>query len=106
MKHSFTEPELLVDDHHGIYMGQYAYGYLMDYVKEQIQAQLSEYDIQAIEAGPDHEWHHEAVDDMMDLTLKDKYGVEFQIMFAEGGVWAVPISFLEDEEKSNAFFGN
>lgn len=30
MKNKFTEPELLVDDHHGIYMGKFAYEFLKE----------------------------------------------------------------------------
>jgi len=105
MYYKFTEPLLLVDDHHGVYCGQFAYQWLADYLKDQVNAKLSSEDIKAIEAGPDHEWHHEAVDNMTNLILTDRDGVDFYIMFAEGGVWCIPVSFLEDEEKSSQFFG-
>jgi len=94
----FKEPELLVDDHHGVYCGQFAYQWLLPYLQQQIKDKIGEKNVASIDAGPEDEFYWEAVDRMEDVKLTDENGVEFYIMFREGGVWVVPVSYMDTPE--------
>jgi len=94
----FTEPELLADDNHGVYCSQLAYKDLLPYLKQQIKDKIGEESVKVIEEGPDCEWHWDAVNDMEGVELTTEEGVKFYIQSMEGGVWAVPVSYMDTEE--------
>jgi len=103
----WNEPELMADDHHGVYMMQL----LVSQNKadntdlwKQIQKQMSESDLSAILEGPDCEWHFEACDSLTSKTFKTKTGQKYSIQYAEGGLWAIPFCFKG--QKASEFFGN
>jgi len=103
----WNEPELMADDHHGVYMMQL----LVSQNKadntdlwKQIQKQMSESDLSAILEGPDCEWHFEACDSLTNQTFKTKTGQKYSIQYAEGGLWAIPFCFKG--QKASEFFGN
>lgn len=91
-------PILLVDDHHGIYSGKFAYEYLDQYYKDQINKHLSLEDIKSILDGPDNEWYHEAVDNMTNITLKTRSGQKLYMNFYEGGIWLIPACYMQTRE--------
>ena len=92
------EPELLVDDHHGIYVAQsfcqrYA-GYItnMDKVK-------ADFDICII--GPDHEDYIEAWVDLIDnVEITNDKGEKFTVgnLGESGDLWAIPEGYEYPEE--------
>jgi len=103
-KSTMTQPELLVDDHHGIYCGKFAYEYLNDFYKAQAKKQLSQETINDL-LNIDSEFHHDAVDSFMNCTYKTPTGQKFSIQFADGGVWIIPNCFARSKA-ANDFFGN
>lgn len=107
MNIKWTEPSLLVDSHHGVYMMQL----LVEQNKrertrlwKQISVQLSEEDRQAILEGPENEWHTEACDTLTNKTFTTETGQKYTIEYAEGGLWAIPFCF-KGKARSD-FFGN
>lgn len=87
------QPELLVNDSHGIYIAQtfckayYAYITNMDKVKEDFDICL---------AGPDHEDYFEAWDDLMNnVEFTNDKGERYSVgNLGEGGdLWAIPEGF-------------
>ena len=103
-KNTILQPELFVDDHHGIYMGQIAYQSLNDRYKKQVAKHLSKEDIEAIQ-DVDNEWYNEAVDNFTQIEFKTETGQKFNIQFAEGGLWVIPFCFYRSKQ-ANDFFGN
>ena len=103
----WTEPELMVDDHHGVYMMQL-------FVKQQktdntstwkqIVKSCSEWTVNKILAGPDDESHFEACDNLTQKTFKTQTGQKFRIEYCEGGLWAIPFCFKG--KKADEFYGN
>ena len=99
------KPELLVNDAHGRYMMQtlIAEGlpqYLLDQIKEKIGSEYFE-DLGDVE----NEHHFDACDAVTNCTLKHKDGWEFFINYFEGGLYAIPLEFLESKEYEE-FFNN
>jgi hypothetical protein len=92
-KKKWTEPDLFVDDHHGIYMGQIAWQQLAERYKDQARKQLSAEDIKSIEAGPDDEWHFEAMTNLENMTFVTETGQKWELSYREGGIWAVPACY-------------
>jgi hypothetical protein len=103
MKAKWNSPTLLVDDHHGIYMGQIAWQSLDNRYIEQAKKHLSQADIDALQNTED-EWYCEACDKLCNITFVGKTGVKFYLAYAEGGMWAIPHCFRG--KKLEAFFGN
>lgn len=105
MNAKITEPELFIDDHHGIYMGQLAWRHLAERYKKQARRKLSKETIESLEAGPDDEWHFDACDSFTNVEFKTETGQKFNIQYAEGGMWAIPFCFMRTNA-ANDFFGN
>lgn len=95
---AIKEPELLVDDHNGIYVIQVfckAYSkYItnMEEVKEDFEICLQ---------GPDHEFYCEAWDNLLNkVEFTNDYGEKYTIgnLGESGDLWAIPegYEYLED----------
>lgn len=104
-KHTITQPELFVDDHHGQYMGQIAWQQLAERYKKQAINTLSGEDIKSLENGPDDEFHFEACDNLTNVLFHTPTGQQFYIQYAEGGMWILSKYFLRSKQ-ANEFFGN
>jgi hypothetical protein len=104
-KNTITEPELFVDDHHGQYMGKIAWEQLAERYKVQAKIALSDEDIKCIEAGPDDEFHCDAMDNFTNVEFRTETGQKFFIQYAEGGMWVLSACFLRSKAASE-FFGN
>jgi hypothetical protein len=104
-KKTILQPELLVDDHHGQYMGQLAWQYLADRYKKQAAKVLSAETIKSLENGPEDEWHFEACDSLTNVEFKTETGQKVTIQNAEGGIWAIPACFMRSKAANN-FFGS
>ena len=102
-KVKWNYPTLLVDDHHGIYMGKLAYEYLSDRHKKQAQKHLSDADIEALQ-DTENEWYWEACDALCSIVFRTKTGAKFTLAYAEGGIWAIPACLRG--RKLEEFFGN
>ena len=91
----FTEPQLLVDDHHGVYMMQLL---IQQWKAEnnrywkQIARGLDDDLLQAL-LSVDNEWHNDACCSINSMTFKTPTGQKFEIAYAEGGIWAIPYCF-------------
>lgn len=105
MKAKFRTPELFVDDLHGRYMGQIAYEQLADPYLKQANKTLSKEDIQSLLDGPDNEWYDKATDNLTNISFKTPTGQRFNINFAEGGLWCIPLCYYRTKQ-ANDFFGN
>jgi len=102
----WTEPELMVDDHHGVYMMQlWALTNKANNktVWKQIEKTLDSESIESLLNGPDDENHFEACQDVENMTFKTETGQKFSIAYAEGGLWAIPFCFRG--KKADDFFG-
>ncbi len=102
-KNTITEPQLFVDDHHGIYMGQIAWQQLADRYKKQAEKVLSNEDIADLQ-NPDSENYCEVCDEFCNIIFKTETGQKLQIQYAEGGMWIIPACFRGT--KYDEFFGN
>lgn len=98
------EPELFIDDHHGIYMGQSAWKHLAERYKKQAKKVLSKETIESLEVGPDDEWYYDACDSLTRVIFKTETGQKVNIDYAEGGMWVIPHCFLRTNAASD-FFG-
>lgn len=98
------EPELWVNDSHGIYMGKIAYEQLNERYKKQANDCLNVDEIWAIEEMDDEEYN-DAVDKFTQIEFKTESGQKFNIQFAEGGLWVIPFCFYRSKQ-ANEFFGN
>jgi hypothetical protein len=104
MKAKWNEPTLLVDDHHGIYMGKIAYEILNERYKKQISKVASKEDIETL-MNVEDEWHHDVCDRILaNFTFTTETGQKFCLAYAEGGIWAIPNCFRG--KKLEEFFGN
>lgn len=91
-KNTMRDPQLFVDDHHGIYMGQLAWNKLaIRYVQQALKV-LGDDDIKSLNDVED-EFHHETVDKLTRIQFKTPTGQKFTINFAEGGMWLIPNCF-------------
>jgi len=100
-----TEPELFVDDHAGIYLGQTAFNQLAPRYKNQAIKQMSKDDIESISEGPDNEFYYDACDSFTQVVFKSPTGQKMNIQYAEGGLWLIPFCFLRTKQASE-FFGS
>lgn len=103
-KNTMTEPELMCNDAHGIYMMQLTYDSLLPRYKKQALKELGEETIQDIIDGPDNEFHFDACNSLTNVTFKTETGQKFTIQYAEGGTWAIPACFARSRAAS-VFFG-
>jgi hypothetical protein len=102
MKAKWNSPTLLVDDHHGIYMGKLAWEYLSERHKQQAKKHLSPATIESIQNTED-EWYYESCDRLCRIEFRTKTGGKFTLAYAEGGIWAIPNCFRG--KKLEEFFG-
>jgi hypothetical protein len=99
------EPELLVRDAAGIYMMEMCINEVLpDYIKQQILDKVGN-GVYDSATDKEDEFHFDACDAVTNCTLKHKEGWEFFIQYCEGGLYAVPIEFLESKE-AEEFFNN
>jgi len=93
-----TEPQLLIDDHHGIYVIQSfckayeAYITNMDEVREDFAICLQ---------GPDHEDYLDAWADLVDnVKITDDNGGKFYVgnLGESGDLWAIPEGYEYPED--------
>ena len=103
-KNTITEPQLFVDDHHGVYMGQIAWQQLAERYKKQAIRQISSEDIASLNNGPDDEFYCDAWGNFEGIIFKTPTGQKLNICMADGGVWIIPACFRG--KKLNDFFGN
>lgn len=73
--------ELLVDDHHGQYVGQV----FAEIIKRELFPAVPADDWSVLDTGPDHEFYHDVCADMDTWETCD--GIS--IMWQDGGLWAV-----------------
>ena len=104
MKVKITKPELFVDDHHGIYMGQLVWKYLDERYKKQARRKLSKETIESLENGPEDEGYYDSCDSFTNVEFKTETGQKFNIQYAEGGMWVIPFFFMRTKE-AEKFFG-
>jgi redox-sensitive bicupin YhaK (pirin superfamily) len=107
MRNKWNEPELMVNDHHGVYMMQL----WVELQKKdntpawkQICKQVGKESIDSLLAGPDDEFHFDSCQEIENMTFKTQTGQKFTIQYCEGGIWAIPFCFKG--KKANEFFGN
>jgi len=103
MKTKFKTPELFIDDHHGVYMGQIAWSQLANQYKLQAKKVLSEATIKDLE-NVESEFHCDACDQLTNVKFKTPTGQQWSLQYAEGGMWAIPQCFYRTKEANN-FFG-
>ena len=90
------EPELFVDDHHGIY----ALKVFAECINRERVVGITDENYTILEEGPDHEWYWEAWDEVIDsAVLTGKDGTEYYL-WQDGALWIVPKEY-ENED----FFG-
>jgi hypothetical protein len=88
-----TEPILLVDSHHGVYMMQLFCSELLDGNYQYKGIGRGEIAYLADKSNMDNEDYWECVNDIeQSITVLDKEGNEFNVMFNED-LWAVPVEF-------------
>lgn len=86
-----TNPfELLVDDHHGQYIGQV----FAETIKRELFNSISAEDWAALESGPDHESYQDVCAEL------DQHSTEngISLWWSEGGLWAVDWSYIGDPD--------
>lgn len=100
-----TEPEILVDDHHGQYMMQLLVENFTDHYKKQFVEKTPVWVQEAIKSveHPDHVEACVYITDYVDFQTEE--GIDFRIDYAEGGLYAIAISFYETPE-AEAFFNS
>ncbi len=100
----FTEPELFIDDHHGIYMGKFAYEALAPTYKAQVATHMSAGAIKSLQDTYD-EFYDESCNELTEITFVTETGQKWSLQYAEGGIWAIPACFMRSK-KASEFFGN
>lgn len=106
MAHSksyFKEPELMADDHHGVYMMQLLAKELLPRYQKQIEKAIGPEAWQSVINGPDDEHHWDACDSVTNVTLTTPTGQKWSLQYAEGGIWAIPACFTRTK-KFESFF--
>jgi hypothetical protein len=102
----WTTPDLLVDDHHGVYMMHLLVKGERQFrgrIYHELQKNLNPFILRAILQGPDHEDYFEACDRITQLTFTRPSGQRFVIDYVEGGLWAIPNCFRGKARE--AFYG-
>ena len=74
---------LLVNDHHGSYMGQCLATSFGDALS------LPEGCLDILTAGPDHAEYCEACEEIYSGTIVDGHGKSFDLSFMDGGIFAI-----------------
>jgi hypothetical protein len=103
-ENKMKQPELFVDDHHGVYMGQIAWKQLASKFKKQARKALSKETIKSLEDGPESVWYCDACDEFTNIVFRLETGQKIQIQYADGGMWVIPFCFLRTKA-ANDFFG-
>lgn len=83
----------LVDSARGIYAGQS----LIQMYGHNIKG-LDDQDREILEAGPDHEWYYETLDDLCGCTITQQTGEDHSIHFIDGGIYAVDDAKIQEWE--------
>lgn len=92
MKLSRNNPfELLVDDHHGQYVGQV----FAETIKRELFPDVSADDWQILESGPDHESYFDVSNDIDSWTTEDGLG----IMWQDGALWVYDPQHIGDSDE-------
>jgi len=88
--------QILVSDHHGIYIPQV--------FAEQFQfSGIDVNDINLVSKGPDHEWYWEAWESIINDAFQiDKNGNTWKL-YQDGDLFAYCEELMSDEEKKNLF---
>jgi len=96
MRKSFRTPELLVDDHHGVYMMNLLVKCEKQFrgrIYHEMEKWMNPFYLKALLDGPDSEEYWDACDRVCNMTFTTRSGGKFIIAYVEGGLWAVPHCF-------------
>jgi hypothetical protein len=105
-KRKWTTPDLLVDDHHGVYMMHLLVKGEKQHrgrIYHELQKNLNPFALRSLLAGPDDEGYWEACDRVTQLTFTTPTGQKYVIDYVEGGLWAIPFCFRGKARE--AFYG-
>lgn len=92
--------ELLVDDHHGVYVPKvFVTNYDMS-----VWSNVDWDDIETIEKGPEAEWYWEAWQDIIDNATYVHKGHTWYLTQQDGGLFAYCEELMTDTERK-VFFG-
>jgi len=97
-QNTITEPILLVDDHHGIYMGQIAWEILADRYKKQAIAQGFDDEFQSDISNIENEFYCDACDKLTYITFKTPSGQKFWINYYDGGMWIISAYVMRSKQ--------
>ena len=95
MTSTTLQPSLVLLDAHGVYIPQL---WCSDLDQEQSEAIGVDWkDVQACQAGPDHEWYWEAWASIIDsCAFTDADGVTWTL-YQDGDLWEVPEGFTFED---------
>jgi hypothetical protein len=97
------EPELLVRDAAGSYMMEMCINEVLpDYIKQQILDKVGN-EVYNSATDKEDEYHLDACDAITNINLKHEDGWEFYINYCEGGLYAIPLEFLDSKEAEEFF---
>ena len=92
--------ELLLDDHHGIYIPQFFAEEFFGFDG------IDQEDIEICRAGPDHEHYWEAWDAILSNAYSiDKHGHEWRL-YQDGDLWIYCDELMTKEDNKNLFGGH
>ena len=97
-QNTITEPILLVDDHHGIYMGKFAWESLAERYKKQAIAQGFNQEYQSDISNIENEFYCDACDMLTGITFKTPSGQRFWITYSDGGMWIISLYVLRSKQ--------
>jgi hypothetical protein len=104
-QNTITEPILLVDDHHGIYMGKFAWEILADRYKKQAIAQGFDEQFQSDISNVENEFYCDACDKLTSITFKTPSRQRFRIIYSDGGMWIISLYVMRSKQYKD-FFNN
>ena len=84
-------------------MGKFAWEVLADKYKKQAKKHLTEDTINDL-SNVDSEFYDDACDSLTQITFKTETGQQWNLQYAEGGIWAIPKCFRG--KKASEFFGD
>lgn len=92
--------ELLLDDHHGIYIPQF-------FAEEFFGFEgIDEYDLSVCKTGPEHRLYWEAWDQILEHAYcVDKHGREWKL-YQDGALWVYCPDMMTEEDNENLFGGH
>ena len=95
----FSEMELLVDGHHGVYVPQV----FAETVDLKLFAGISDEDIQTVLAGPDAEWYWDAWTGILDRAeYRDSDG-NLWLLHQNGDLWLYSPDLMSETELEDFF---